>query len=191
MAGVLVRGAVEQAVDVVIALGVAVADAGAALQDVVEQQLAQQAGLLGRGHLDVADLACDVALFVGEEEPQVAIAADQALLLEPAEALLDLALEGQLVGVDAIDAERGEVVDVGFDDVGDVADEEQGLEQQHVEGFERAVVGRLVDRALGDGVDEALDRRVEVVQRDEQADVPIHVAHCGGLEGVEQRALAT
>jgi hypothetical protein len=38
------RGAVEQAVDVVIALGVAVADAGAALQDVVEQQLTQQAG---------------------------------------------------------------------------------------------------------------------------------------------------
>ena len=53
-----------------------------------------------RGHFDVADLARDVALFVGEEEPQVAVAADQALLFQPAEALLDLAFEGQFVGVD-------------------------------------------------------------------------------------------
>jgi hypothetical protein len=135
-----------------------VADAGAALQDVVEQQLTQQAGFFGRGDFDVADLAGNVALFVGEEEPQVAVAAHQTLLFKAGEALLDLALEGELVGVDTINAQRGEVVDVGLDDVADVADQEQRLQQQDVVGFEGAVVGGGVDGALGDGVDEALDR---------------------------------
>jgi hypothetical protein len=48
----------------------------------------------------MADFAGHVALFVGQEEPQVAVAADQALLLEAGKAFLDLALERQLVGID-------------------------------------------------------------------------------------------
>ena len=50
-----------------------------ALEHVVEDQLAQELGLLARGKIDRLDLAADVALFVGQEEVVVAVAADQGL----------------------------------------------------------------------------------------------------------------
>jgi hypothetical protein len=137
----------------------------------------------------MADFAGHVAFFIGQEEPEVAIAADQALLFESGKAFLYPALERQFVGIDFIDAERGQVVDVRFDDVRDVANQEHALEQVDVVGFQRGVARRFVDRALGAGVDEAFDRRIEVVERHEGVDSPVGIAHSGRLEGVEQRTL--
>ena len=132
MGGVLPGSAVEEAIEFVVALGVLVAHLGLAAQDLVEDQFAQQAPFFVGGDVDVADFAGDIALLVGQEEPQVAVAIDQALLLEAGQAFLDARLEHQLVGIDLIDAQRGQVVDVGPDDVGDIADEEQALEQADV-----------------------------------------------------------
>ena len=51
------------------------------------------------------------------------------------EALLDPPPQGQSVGVDLVDAERDEVIDVALDLL-DVADEEKHLEQLDVERFQ-------------------------------------------------------
>ena len=100
MAGVFPRSAVEQAVEFVVGLGVLVAHLGLAAEDVVEDQFAQQSPLFVGGDFDMADFAGHIALFVGQEEPEVAVAADQALLFEAGQAFLDAALERQLVGID-------------------------------------------------------------------------------------------
>jgi len=93
----------------------------------------------------MADFAGHVAFFIGQEEPEVAIAADQALLFESGKAFLYPALERQFVGIDFIDAERGQVIDVRFDDVRDVANQEQGPQQLRIPRLKGRVVSGLID----------------------------------------------
>ena len=109
------------------------------LQHVVEDHLAEQLGLLAAAEFDRLDLLVDVPLFVGQEEVVVAVAADERLLLQPAEALLDPAPQGQPVGVDLVEAEGHEVVDVPLDLL-HVADQEENLEQLDVERLQAGVV---------------------------------------------------
>ncbi len=137
----------------------------------------------------MTDLAGDIPFFVGEEEPQIAIAIDQPLVLQASEAFLNLALECELVRVDLVDAERRQVVDAGPDDVRNVANQEQCFEQQNIVRLQRGIGRRFVDGALGAGVDEALDGRVEIVKRDQGFGATVGVALGCRLECVEQGAL--
>jgi hypothetical protein len=82
MTGVFPRGAVEQPVEFIVGLGVLVAYLGLPAEDVVVEQLTQQAPLFVGGDFHMADFAGHVALFIGQEKPEIAIAADQALLFE-------------------------------------------------------------------------------------------------------------
>jgi hypothetical protein len=82
-----------------------VAHLGDVVENLVVNQLGQQAGLFGGGNFNVANFAGDVTLFIGQEKPQVAIAADQAFLLQPGQAFLDLAFERQFVSIDLVDAQ--------------------------------------------------------------------------------------
>ena len=104
---------------------------------------------------------------------------------------MDLALEGELVSIDLVDAQGGEVVDVGFDNVGDVPNQEHCLEQLGVVFAQGWVVGRFVNGALGHTVNKALNRRVEVVQGHQHVGALGCIAHGSGLECIEQGALAT
>ena len=153
-----VRVQVAQAVDAEVLVVVREAVLAQALEDVLEDQLAEELGLLRGAEVDVLDLAADVALLVGEEEVLVAVAADQGLLLQALEAGLDLVAQGQAVGVDAVDEQGDQVVDVAADLI-DVADQEQGLEDQDIEGLQLVVVGGMVDGRLDDAFEEALDGR--------------------------------
>ena len=186
VAGLAPGRAVEQAVEFVVGLGIAVAHLGLAAQDFIEHDFGQQACLFCGGNVHMANLAGHVALFVRQKEPLVTVAADQALLLQPRQAFLNLALEGKFVGVDLVNAQGGKVVDVGLDDVGDVANQEHRLEQLAVVRLQGRVERRLVDGALGHAVDEAFDGRIEVVQRHQHVDAVGGVAHGSRLEGVEQ-----
>ena len=188
MVGLAPRRAVEQAVEFVVGLGVAVAHLGLAAQHFIEDQFGHQARDLGRCDVDRLDLLRNIALFVGQEEPEVAVAADQVLPLQPGQALLDLALQGQFVGVDAVQAQRGQVVHGRLDGIG-IADEEQRTQQLDIPRLQRRVLAGLVDGALDRRIEKTLDGRVEVVQRDEGVDAFFAVADGGGLERIEHRAL--
>ena len=189
MVGVLPGGTVEQAIDFVVGLGVLVAYLGELAEDVVVNHFAQELGLFMSGDGHMPDLARHIAFFVGQEEPEIAVAADEPLLFEAGEAFLYAALECQLVGVDLIDAERAEVIDVRLDDVRDVADQEHGLEQADIKGFQRRIVGGLINRELGAGIDEAFDGGIEVIQGDERVEPPVGIALRRRLKGVEQGTL--
>ena len=131
----------------------------------------------------------DVALFVGEEEPQVAVAADQVLALQPVEAGFNGAFEGELVGINAVQAQGGQVVDRAFDGFG-ITNQEQGAQKLEVKFFETGVVCGLVDGALDGGVQKAFDGRVKVVQRHQDVGVFVAVEQCRCLESVQHGALA-
>ena len=160
-----------------------------ALEHVLEDQLGQQLGLLGRAEIHVLDLAADVALLVGEEEEVLAVAPDQGLALQAQQAGLDLAAQGEAVGVDAVDEEGDQVVDIAADLV-DVADQEQGLEEPGVEGLQLVVALGVVDGGLDHAFEEALDGRVEAIHGHQHAHRLGAELHGGGLEGVEHGALA-
>ena len=127
-----------------------------ALEHVLEQQLGEQLGLLGGAEFDVLDLAADVALLVGEEEEVLAVAPDQGLAFQALQAGLDLLAQRQAVGVDAVDEQGHQVVDVAANLI-DVADQEQGLQHQAVEGIELGVALGVVDGGLDHAFEEALD----------------------------------
>ena len=99
-----------------------------------KSKLAELALLGAGGNRDVLDLAADVALFVGEEEVEVAVAGDERLAFEPRQRRLDLLAQGQLVGVDLVDTQGDQVVDAARQLV-DVANEEEDLEDRCVEGL--------------------------------------------------------
>ncbi len=157
MTGVFPWGTVEQPVEFIVSLGVLVPYLGLPAKDVVVEQLTEQPPFFIGGDFHMADFAGHVAFFIGQEKPEIAVAADQALLFEAGKTFLYPALECKFVGIDFIDAERGQVIDVRFDDVRDVANQEHALEQVDVVGFQRGVARRLVYRALGAGVNEAFD----------------------------------
>ena len=161
-----------------------------ALEDVVVDDFAEQSGFFAAGNVNVLDLAADFALFIGEEEVDIAAAADEGLPLQTLQAFADLAFEGETVGVHLVDAEGNQVVHVGFDDV-DIANQEQGAQQFDVEGFfQVGVVFGLFDGAFDGGIEKAVDGRVEVVQRDQHADRLLGVAFGSGLEGIQHGTLA-
>jgi hypothetical protein len=77
-------------------------------------------------------ISCDTsALFVGEEEPQVTIAADEVLAFQPFQAFRNGAFQGQLVGVNLAQAQGGQVVHRAFDGIG-IANEEERAQQLDV-----------------------------------------------------------
>ena len=81
-----------------------------ALEHVVEDEFAQELGLLAAAQIDRLDFPVDVALFVGQEEVVFAAAADEGFLFQPLQAFLDLPAQGQPVGVNLVDAEGEQVV---------------------------------------------------------------------------------
>lgn len=185
------------------AVGVEVAEAGEAevlavvaeavfaqaLEDVLENQLAQELGLLGGAEIHLLDFLADVALLVGEEGEVVAVAADEGLALQALQAGLQGAALGQAVGVDAVDEEGHQVVQGALDLV-HVADEEEGFEDQDVDGLQLGVAGGLVDGGFDDAFEEALDGGVKAVEGHQDADGFALKLDGGGLEGVEHGALA-
>ena len=184
-----VRVQVAQAGEAEVLVVVGEAVLAQALEHILEDQLAEELGLLCPAQVDVLDLLADVALFVGEEEEVLAAAPDQGLLLQALQARLDLVAQRQAVGVDAVDEEGDQVVDVAADLV-DVADEEQGLQDQDVEGLQLVVLGGVVDGRLDDAFEEALDGGVEAVERDQDADRLARELDGRRLEGIEHGALA-
>ncbi len=82
----------------------------------------------------MANLSRHIALFIGQKKPKIAIPADQALLLQAGQAFLNLPLQTQLVSINLVDAQGGEVVDVGFDNVRYVPNQKHRLQQQTVVG---------------------------------------------------------
>ena len=190
MIGVLPGGAVEQAIDLVVSFGVLVTYLGELAEEVVVNHLAQELGLFMSGDGHMPDFACDITFFVGQEEPQIAVAADEPLLFKTRQAFLYAALECQLVGVDLIDAKCAEVIDVGLDDVRDVADQEHGLEQADIKGFQRRIVGGLINRELGAGIDETFDGGIKVIEGHERIKPPVGIALCRRLKGIEQGTFA-
>ena len=103
------------------------------------------------------------------------------------QAFLDLTAQGQPVGVNLVDAEGDEVVDVALDLL-DVADQEQHLEQFDVERLQTGIGFRLVNGALHRGIEEALDGRVKPPERHQHAHCCVCDLLGGGLEGVEDGA---
>ena len=136
------------------------------------------------------DLLVDVPFFVGQEEVVVAAAADERFLFQPSQAFLDAAAQGQPVAVDLVEAEGHEVVHVPLHLV-HIPDEEENLEQLDVERLQAGVRLGLVDGLLDRRIEEALDGRVEVVQRHQDADFVDRDGLRRRLEGVEHRPLAT
>ena len=179
MAGLPPRCTVEEAIEVVVGFGVAVANLSLATENLFKNQFGKQARFFSAGDFDMSNFARDVALFIGQEKPQITVAADEALLLKASQTFLNFALKGKLVSVDLVDAQRGKVVDIRFDDIGDVSNEKHRLEQLAVVGLEPRVERRFVNRALGHAIDEAFDGRVEVVDRNQNLGAHFGVAHGG------------
>ena len=194
MAGLAVGGTVEQAVEVVVGLGFAVAHLGLPAENFFKHQLGHEAAELGAGDLYGLDFLRHIAFFVGQEEPQVAVAVDEVFALQAFQAFRDAALEGQFVGVDLGQAQGGQVVYRAFDGVC-IADEKERAQQLDVVELvctflQAGVVGGLVDGALDGGLQERFDGRIEVVQRDECVGTPMPVDEGSGLERIEHGALA-
>jgi hypothetical protein len=114
------------------------------------------------------------------------------LLFQALQALLNAAFESQLVAIDLINTQRSEVVDGALDDFRDVTDQEQGFQQQDIECFKYAANTFLgvVDRVAHGAFKKTLNRRIKRIKRHQPVDPPVGIANGGGLEGIEQRALA-
>ena len=156
MAGLAVGCTVEQAVEVVVGLGFAVAHLGLPAENFFKHQLGHEATELGAGNFHGFDFLRHVAFFVGQEEPQVAVAVDEVFALQAFQAFRDAALEGQFVGVDLGQAQGGQVVYRAFDGVC-IADEKERAQQLDVVELvctflQAGVVGGLVDGALDGGL---------------------------------------
>src|SRR3989338_3761980 len=186
MIGILPRRSIQQAVDFIIALGFAMANFGCIAQNFAVYQLAQQTGFLNGRNFNMPDFAGDIAFFVGQEIPEVAIATDQTLMLQTGQAFLNLALECQLVGINLIHAEGSQVIDVGFDDVRDTANQEQSLEQMNIVKFQQRIVWRFLNRLFCKGIDEALDGWIKVVNRYERINTPFSIQLGCRLESIQQ-----
>jgi len=132
------------------------------------------------------DFACDISFFVGQEKPQIAIATDQTLLFQTSQALLYLAFERQFVSINLIHTERREIINIGFNDIRYVTNQEQRLEQQYVVGFQRWIRWRFINRAFGAGIDKAFDRGVKIIHRHEGINIPIRITHRSRLERIQQ-----
>src|SRR5713101_4926878 len=61
------------------------------LQYIVEDQFAEELGLLPAVEFDILDLAVDVPLFISKEEIHVAVPVNERFFFQPLEAVLDLA----------------------------------------------------------------------------------------------------
>ena len=138
-------------------------------QHVFEDDLPLEFGLITAGEIDVFDFLGDVSLFVGQEGVIVPAPADERFFLEPAEARFNTAAQAEPIAVDLIEAKRHEVVHVPLHLV-DIPDQEENLQQADVEGFQAGVRCGLVDRLLHGRIEKALDGRVKVVQRHQDAD---------------------
>lgn len=102
-----------------------------------------------------------IAFFVGEEEPQVAVAVDEVFALQAFQAFRDAALEGEFVGVDLGQAQGGQVVYRALHGIG-IANKEERTQQLDVVELvctflQARVVRGLVDGALDGGLQKRLD----------------------------------
>src|SRR5260221_13849966 len=120
----------------------------------------------------------------------VAVPADERFILESTEALLDAPPQGEPVAIYKVETQCHQVVDVALH-LFHIPDEEQDLEQFDVGRVQAGIGSGLVDRLLHDRVEEALDRWIEILQRNQNADFLQGSCLGGRLEGVEHRALAT
>jgi hypothetical protein len=134
-----------------------------ASEHILKNELAQQLRFFTAAEVDGLDFSADVPLFVGEKEVVVTTAADECFPFEPLQAFFDMPTQGQAVRIDLIQAERDKVIDVALHFL-DVADQEEHLQELHVERLQARVVMGLIDGPLDGGVQEALDRGIKLIQ---------------------------
>src|SRR5439155_6893624 len=159
-------------------------------EPLVKDQLAQQLGFCTATQFDVFHLTVDVPFLVGEEEVYLTAAADQRLPFEPLQALSDVPTQGQTVSVDLIQAERHEVLDGALHFL-DVADQEEHLQQLHIERFQAEIVFGLIDRALDRRVQETLDGWIKRVQGHQDLNFLVRDSDTSRLKGIQNGAFAS
>ena len=74
------------------------------LEDILKDDVTQQLRFVGAGDNFLLDLLINVPFFVGQEVVQVATAVDERILFQPSEALFNLLLQCQSVGIDLVEA---------------------------------------------------------------------------------------
>lgn len=87
------------------------------LEDIIKKHLGQKLGLLCPGNFNLLYIATDITLFIGEKVELIAVSANQYLPFQALQALFDLTLEGESIGIHFIDAEGHQVVDIRFDQI--------------------------------------------------------------------------
>src|SRR5262249_24631195 len=159
-------------------------------QDVLKDDFALELGLSTAREIDLLDLLVDIPLFVRQKEVVVSAPVDKRLFFQPTQAVLDAAAQGQPVAVYLVQAQRHQVVDVPLHLV-HVANEEENFEELDVERLQARIGLGLINGLLDCRIEEALDRGVEVVQRDQNADFLEGDGLRRRLECVKHRSLPT